>query len=88
MAFLVTFDTCSSFLWVRSGLMSPSILHRKFSCQASDTCAIVERLVDVKYGNKELTGTTVKDHIKMLGSEFDGFKFLTAHHTGSKHPPR
>lgn len=85
-AFLVTFDTCSSFFWVRSGLMSPSIMHRKFDCQASDTCSIVDRLVDIKFGNKELTGSAVKDHITVLGSEFENFKFLTAHHTGSIPP--
>lgn len=81
--FNITFDTCSSSLWVFSDLTSPNLKHNKFSCKASDTCSFVKRLVDISYGNREITGSSTKDTVYAFGTEMSEFKFLSAHEVGS-----
>lgn len=82
--FNVSFDTTSSNLWVFSDLTSPDLPHNRFCCKASDTCSFVKRLVDVKYGNKEVTGSAVKDSVFAFRTELKDFEFLAAHDIGGK----
>lgn len=77
--FNITIDTCSQHFWVFSDLTSPDFNHNRFCCKASDTCSFIKRTVDSTFGNKDITGSMVRDSVFAFDTEFRDFDFLAAH---------